>query len=258
MRTSCLVALLVVCSTAAGEEKVLWQIGRPDRDYAEFACAGDYLGYAQKFGNKPVVFEIGRSDAARDWPFIQAGPLDDWAPARGQPRTIRFSLPGEPRGRYTLRIELVDVQQPHPPRLGMTLNGHTGSFQLAPGGGDGSLTDPKQGKPQKLEIPLPASLLKQGSNEIRLTCIEGCWILYDAITLVGDPQAAAGPAEVASVSAQATPFFIRRDGQAQRAIDVSVVLTAPAQGLSVTVEALGQKQVLPAEQMPLFGPLVAN
>ena len=102
--------MLLVSSTAMGAEKSVWQIGRPDHGYAEFACAGDYPAYAQQFGAKPVVFEVGRSDPARDWPFIQPGPGRHLGPARGQPRTIRFTLPEEPRGVYTLRIELVDVQ----------------------------------------------------------------------------------------------------------------------------------------------------
>jgi hypothetical protein len=261
MRPTFLAAVLLACSTTTlravpgGAEKIVWQIGRPDQNYAEFACAGDHVAYARKFGNKPVVFEAGRSEAARDWPFIQPGPLDTWAPARGQPRTIRFTLPEEPQGRFTLRIELVDVQQAHPPRLGVTLNGRTSAFQLAPGGGDGALTDAKLGKPQKLEIALPAGLLKQGVNEIRLACLEGSWVLYDAITLAVDPQGAMLPAEVQSVTARPTPFFIRRDGQVERALEVSVGLSAPSSGLSISVEALGQKRVLPAGEVPPFGPL---
>jgi hypothetical protein len=261
MRPAFLAALLLACSTTtlraapAGAEKIVWQIGRPDQNYAEFACAGDHMAYARKFANKPVVFEAGRSDAARDWPFIQPGPLDTWAPARGQPRTIRFTLPEEPQGRFTLRIELVDAQQAHPPRLGVTLNGHTSAFQLTPGGGDGALSDAKLGKPQKLEIALPANLLKQGVNEIRLACLEGSWVLYDAITLAVDPQGTTPPAEVQSVTARPTPFFIRRDGKVERALQVSVGLSAPSSALSITVEVLGQKRVLPAGQAPLFGPL---
>ena len=63
----------------------------------------------------------------------------------------------------------------------VAIGGRTGSFQLAPGGGDGSLSDPRAGKPQKLELVLPASYFKQGRNEIRLTCVEGSWVQYDAV-----------------------------------------------------------------------------
>ena len=114
------VAVLGLSSVAMGAEQVVWQIGKPDHDYSEFACAGNYHAYAEQFGAKPIVFQIGRSTPGRDWPFIQPGPTDTWAPARGQPWTIRFEIAGKPRGLYTLRIEFADVQATFPPRYAIT------------------------------------------------------------------------------------------------------------------------------------------
>ena len=234
-----LVLTVLLASTVQGAEQVVWQIGRPDHSYMEFAFARDYQAYAKAFGRRPVVFDVGRSDAGRDWPFIQPGPDDHWSPARAQPRTIRFTLPEAPRGVFTLRIEFADVHRQTPPRFMVAIGDRTGSFQLDPGGGDESLSDPRAGKPQKLELTLPASYLKQGANEIRLTCAEGSWVQYDAITLLNDKEGAMPPASIQSVSVRPTPLFIRQGGEVRRAVEIDVATTGPAPGLAVRVEAAG-------------------
>ena len=258
MHRAAVLALLLTSSTALGAQQVVWQIGKPDHDYSEFACAGNYGACAKQFGDRPVVFEIGRSDPARDWPFIQPGSNDSWSPARGKPWTIRFQLPEEPRGAYWLRIEFTDVQQAMPPRYVVTVGNRMGAFQLAPGGGDQSLTNPRMGKPQKIELALPAGLFHKGMNEIRLACTEGSWVEYDAITLLGDPEGKLPPAEIQSVTARPTPFFIRRDGEVRRALDVSVALTAPADKLMLRAEAAGRTIEVPLRQVSLFGPANAE
>lgn len=250
--------LLWVSAAAPAAEQIVWQIGKSDGDYAEFATAGNYHGYAARFGAKPPVFEVGRSDPAKDWPFIQPGPVDGWAQNGGQPWTIRFALPDEPRGVMQLRIEFVDVQQMATPRYAVTLGERTGQFALTPGGGDGSLTNPRAGKPQKVELTVPASFFKQGVNEIRLACTEGSWVQYDAITLRNDPDAKLPAAEIQSVTAAATPFFIRRDGQIRRAVDVAVALNAPANEVALRVEAAGQSWDVPAKQLAAFGSIATE
>ena len=90
-------------------------------------------------------------------------------PPPGSRGSVRFQLPEQPRGVYALRIEFADVHHLRPPLFMVAIGDRSGSFQLSPGGGDASLTDPRAGKPQKLELVLPASCFKQGANEIRLT-----------------------------------------------------------------------------------------
>ena len=189
----------------------------------------------------------------RDWPFIQPGPNDAWAGARVHPRTIRFTLPNPPRGLFTLRIELVDVNNLTPPRYAVSVGQRTDFFRLAPGASDSSLVDPRAGKPQKLELLMPSDFFKAGANEIRLACIEGSWVTYDAITLLNDPDKEMPAAEIQGVTGSTTPFFVRRDGQARRAVNVLVSLTAPAAELSLRVEAGGQSFDVPIKrQSPCF------
>ena len=217
-----LLAVLLVSSTAQGAEQIVWQIGKPDHSYAEFAIAGKFNEFAARFGAKPIVFDVGRSDPAKDWPYIQPGPMDRaWAPSGGSPWTIRFQLPEQPRGFFRLRIDFVDTQSTWPPQYVVALGGHQGVFRLTPGENEASLADPHAGTPQGLEMVLPASYFRQGSNEIHLTCSDGSWVQHDAITLWNDPEGKLPPAEIRSFTAQATPFFVRREGQLCRLIDVN-------------------------------------
>ena len=252
MRYTLLATIFFVASVSCGAEQTVWEIGKPDGSYAEFACAGNYQEMAKRF-DKPVVFEAGRSNPAKEWPFIQPGPLDAWSSQHGKPWTIRFNLPDEPKGTYTLRIEFADVHKLIPPKYRVTIGSRSGDFQLSPGGGDESLANPKAGKPQKISLALPAGFFRKGPNQIQLTVIDGSWVQYDAVTLLDNPEAKLPAAEIQSVSVRPTPFFIQTDGKIRRAVDVGVALTAPAPELAITVEAAGEVIQVPVRPLPLFG-----
>ena len=84
MKQSCcltLVLLTSLCSVRAQEPGIVFQIGKPDGDYGEFAMAGNYARYSQQLPHD-VNFVVGQSEANRDWPFIHPGPTDAWAGSR--------------------------------------------------------------------------------------------------------------------------------------------------------------------------------
>ncbi|HWQ91337.1 MAG TPA: polysaccharide lyase family protein [Clostridia bacterium] len=240
-------ALWAAASTlaAAAGETIVWQIGQPDKTYAEFAIARNYPAFQDRFGRQPLVFEPGRSDAARDWPFIQPGPADAWAGSRPHPFTIRFNLPEAPRGAYTLKVELVDVQAGNSPMLRVKVGERTGLFPLQSGGGDGSLSNPALGRNQKVELGLPASFLRQGVNEIELTSMEGAWLLYDAVTLANDPEANTTAPAIQSLSIEPTPFYLRENGKVRRALNLKVVPSAPSAKVTLRVAARGETIEIP-------------
>ena len=76
-----LTLLAGVACACAREQATVFQIGKPDGDYAEFALAGDFNAYTRQFPHD-VDFVVGQSDAKRDWPFIHPGPTDAWAGGR--------------------------------------------------------------------------------------------------------------------------------------------------------------------------------
>ena len=245
--------LCLAASTAVGAEQIVWQIGKPDRNWRELAIAGNYPAFLAQFGAKPLVFEVGKSDAAKDWPFIHPGPVDAWAGSRVHPRTIRFELPQPPRGPFTLRIDLADTQGAMPPVVSISLGGRTGTFPLPPGGGDASLGNPAAGKPHTIELKLPPIAFVQGRNEIVLACDEGSWLQYDAVTLLNDPDAKMPEPEVKSLAIVPTPFYVRRDGKVRRAVDVTATFNAPVGDLQLRVEAGGETTDVPVRQLPQFG-----
>ena len=119
VRVAGLVALL--CTAAgAGRTEPLWTIGTVDKNTREFALAPkDYAGFRDD-----GYFAVGRSDPARDWPYIRPGPSDSWAGGRRHTFTIEFGVK-EVRGdgEATLEIFLVDTQPAGPPTLRITVNG---------------------------------------------------------------------------------------------------------------------------------------
>ena len=61
----------------AAERALLWEIGRADGDNREFALAPNQF---EKYSEDGAFF-VGESEAARDWPYAQPGPIDSWAGA---------------------------------------------------------------------------------------------------------------------------------------------------------------------------------
>ena len=57
---------------AAASTVTVFQIGAADGDYHEFALAGDYQAYPQRFPHD-VDFVVGKSDPKTDWPWIRSG-----------------------------------------------------------------------------------------------------------------------------------------------------------------------------------------
>ena len=205
-------------------------------------------------GNEAGRFEIRRSDASRDWPYVQPGPTDAWAPARGEQRTIRFLLADEPRGVYSLRVQFTDVAWKNPPCFVIAVGNRSASFQLSPGSYQGSLREPQSGRPQQIELPLPAAFLHKGLNEIRLTCAEGGWVLYDAITLSVDREAKPQANEVRSVRVLPHPVFFEhgRGRPEYRSVDIAVSFTAPQASTRLQVKAAGRTIDVP------FHPLASS
>jgi hypothetical protein len=243
----------LMASTALGGEEIVWQIGKPDHSWRELAIAGNFSAYPARFEAKPVVFEVGTSNAARDWPFIHPGPADGWAGSRVHPFSIRFRLPQPPQGPFRLRVELVDTQGGSPPTYSVSIGGRTGVFPLPPGGGDASLTNPAAGKPYKIEILLPPTALVQGANEIVLACTEGSWVQYDAVTLLYDPDARLPQPEVQTLVIHPTPFYVRREGRIRRVVDATVSTNVPVGDLALRVEAGGETVERSIRQLPQLG-----
>lgn len=113
------------------ERATIFQIGKPDGDYHEFAIAGNHGAYSSRFP-KDVDFLAGRSDPARQWPFIQPGPNDTWAGGKPHAFRISFMMPRAIEGYYRLVLDFVSAHYASPPRLTIDVNGTVLKRQLPP------------------------------------------------------------------------------------------------------------------------------
>ena len=100
--------------------KPLWEIGKADGNYAEFALASQGYESFEEDG----VFVVGRSDPKIAWPFVHPGPLDTWAGSREHTFTILFGVKKTAES-DTVRLvfDLVDTQHADPPQLRVEING---------------------------------------------------------------------------------------------------------------------------------------
>ena len=164
--------------------KQLWEIGVPNRSAEEFKHGdkywvwGLYNEYPKEFPND-VNFIIGKSDWRKDWNYAQP-------PRDGKPTTwsIVFALPKTPKGRATLRLAICGSR------------GRRGILVVVndkEAGGTGPLLDSGvmhrdgiRGYWQEKNVVFDASLLKAGTNTIKLTNPGRSWVegvLYDYLRL---------------------------------------------------------------------------
>ncbi len=144
-----------VSASAYAAENPVWEIGRFNDSPVDLAQRHD----------GPVRFEIGKSNAASDWPGSQK---------TGTRYEIIFDLP-EAKGAYTLKIGAL-IDQPRVPALKLEINGHAGTFFLHPrlsySRSDFTFAfDPHESN-SVIDVPIPPSFLKQGSNTIAISPVD--------------------------------------------------------------------------------------
>ena len=201
---------------AAAPAAKVFQIGVADGDYHEFALAGNYQAYPERFPHD-VDFVVGKSDPKEDWPWIHPVPADAWAGSRPHRFKIMFDLPEVAAGYYRLVLDFVDTHGAEPPGFTIGINGTELKFKLPPGHGDESLGNAKVGKNYSLQQVFPATLLQAGKNTIALQNNQGSWALYDDVRL---ESGVAAPAELLHLQAEALPWLKRSGTGVQRQVRV--------------------------------------
>ena len=90
---------------------------------------------------------------------------------------------------WKLIIDLLDTHHEFPALFKITINGKSWKYALPKGSGKSIDGDYSQIKPHTIEIPLNSGVIRKGSNSIVLTSLEGSWILFDDIRLMGPDNA---------------------------------------------------------------------
>lgn len=186
LRFNLIIGLVIFSMHLSASEKspkVLWQIGKTDRNTAEFALAPS----SHRQFTSDGFFIVGASDPAKDWPYVQPGPGDAWAGGRPHTYTVAFGMKEAGKAdSCNLIIDLADTHNSIPPKLEIKINDRIFTLEMPVGGGDESINgDPARGKPHRIKLGFPSSGLKKGTNEISITSKSGSWILYDAIRMEG-------------------------------------------------------------------------
>ena len=184
--------------------KSLWEVGIPNRNGSEFYKGEDYadpsisLEYARLFPDD-VNYVIGKSDFRKDW-FFQHVPHNEDPNARpapyvgirgngrATPFAIRFDLKDQPHGRATLRLALCGTGAR---TIEVDVNGQAAG-QVDRLLGDGAIArHSSQGLWYERELPFDASLLKPGTNVLKLIVPAGPinnGVIYDYLRLeLDDP-----------------------------------------------------------------------
>lgn len=188
--------LLTVCCGQPISADRIWTIGENDNQAKGFALAPngykDYL--ANDFGYEDRYFLIGHSDASKEFPYVIPGPSDGWGGTGGtsgwrtHDTTILFGIEKITNNStpWKLTIDVLDNAVELPPLLKVTVNGTAWKFQLPKGKNKNSITGDLSGTVEnRIEIPIDPACLHEGGNEIRLSVLQGSWILFDQITLDG-------------------------------------------------------------------------
>ena len=202
---------------ATSDTAVLWRIGKPDDNNAEFALAPNRYNEFREDG----FFVVGKSDSKRDWPYAHPGPSDAWAGGRQHTFSIVFGLKAAPAsGICRFHLELLDVHRSTPPRLRISINGHESFYTPKGGAGDQTIQGkPREGQARNYAVTFEPAWLKVGANEIAITTVSGSWALYDCLSLdvaAGTELTDASGTLIGSPSSQ--PVLVERNGRLMQSV----------------------------------------
>lgn len=252
-----LIASMFLSSLALAQSppQPVWQIGKPDNDYRDLGNAGNVFGgYPQAFP-KDVLFEVGRSDAAKDFSAAHPGPVDQWAGGKTHPFRIAFDLKGPAAPGYELTIDIVDTQSQFAPVLRVQVNNQHADLTLDKGVGDIAVIHPEKGKHRSLTFTVPGDLLRPTGNVVELTVTGGSWILYDAVSF----RALSGSEEIKpKIGVSPTVFLVEKNGQLEQECTVSVQRMLSSEPVLLEVKAADESLIRMQVGKPQLGALTAR
>jgi len=242
--TKYLVLSLLFCmcltASAAGQTKLLWQIGKADNNTAEFALGPDRSNQYSVTFPQGALFVADQSDPKQDWPYIQPGPADTWAGSKSHTFTILFGVKTTPTaGQCELVIDFVDTHSSKPPKMQIKINDTSFVRELPKGAGDPSaFGEVEKGREHRLTIDFPAKVLEAGTNTITITSLTGSWILYDYLTLRTPVGVDAGPLKSTNklLGVDTQPFLVKHNGELYQPVMASVLHLGEPVEATVTVK----------------------
>jgi len=190
-----LIIMLFFATECHAQDTAVWKIGEKDGKAKGFALAPDHYEkfLEQDFGWEDRYFLIGRSTAAKDWPYVLPGPADRWGGTgptsgiRSHQLNVLFGLKVfAPEINYNFIADILSYNGKKPPLLKITVNGKDFKFRMPRYDGDAGLKGETDGlKGKEYRVSIPGSLLRKGGNSIQLTILEGSWLIFDDLRFEG-------------------------------------------------------------------------
>jgi hypothetical protein len=231
--------------TSQGLQEI-FGIGTRDRSFLEFAHH-----QVDAFGGAPrdvdvVRYKVGESSPDKDWDAYQPGPFDaevkesnreqDWVEQKPSgtgavPFEVTFTLANAPRGEFVLHLDaILRYGRPAAPRYLVEVNGHAGSYRLAPQPSPDLWWPTGAGSIQfvgyaSLDRPLPAAYFHPGANKLTLRCEDGFGIFYDDLGLLNDPHGRVS--RVVEVSVEPSILYQQQGQQLMELADVRLRSSSP-------------------------------
>jgi len=259
--------------TSPGMQEV-FRIGKQDRSFLEFAHH-----QVDAFGGPPrdvdaVRYQVGESSPDKDWDAYQPGPFDaevkesnreqDWVEQKPSgtgavPFQVTFTLANAPRGEFVLHIDaILRYGRPAAPRYLVEVNGHAGSYRLAPQPSPDLWWPTGAGNIQfvgyaSLDMPLPAAYFHPGANKLTLRCEDGFGIFYDDLALLNDPNGRVS--RVVEVSVEPSILYKRQGQQLMELADVRLRSSSPLGAGSFRL-VVGSQELKQGFEQSDFGDLV--
>lgn len=188
-----LIALFYLSIMPVLAQKTLWQIGAADNNSSGMALSpsGYQQFLAHDFGWEDRFYLVGYSSPENDWPYILPGPKDRWggtaptAGIRSHQLNILFGIGKlETAGEWKLVIDLAGYNQKVPPLFQVTVNDQSWLFPLPPGQDSSAITAASPASVEHIiAIPIPGKSFKAGGNRVRLTSLDGSWLVFDQVKL---------------------------------------------------------------------------
>jgi len=218
-------------SFAQEKSTLLWQIGKSDNNFSEFA----FLPYKEVKFVKDGFFIAGKSSVAKDWPYAQPGPDDAWAGNTPHTNTIIFSIKDDPsKGTYQLNLKFADVG-PSDVQLLISVNKKTFEKKLQSGSGNAIWGFPKDGAKTGFTLDIDAGDLKKGNNQIDITTKTGSWLVYDWVGFFAPPavRLQAVQPSITMENAKALPFIKEGKEGSQQPVILTLVNIGDTTGVQV-------------------------
>ena len=243
-------------------QKTIWKIGEADKSTKEFALAPDKFRDFVKhdFGYEDKFFLINYSKEKDDFPYVLPGPVDTWGgtwPTSGW-RTnqvnILFGIKNEPaNGKYKLVIRLADYAKKFLPLIKVIINDQEKTIQLAAPGYDvmkqpspkmdepfvdtASITgNLSKATPKTIEIPINPAVIKKGGNKIAITVLQGSWIMFDQVQMMGTTGEVMKPAKVFVCHVEPARYTLTKEGKEFQPLLVNVEHLSGKSKLRVEVD----------------------